>query len=199
MDLFLFSISLVAYFALHSFLAAKVVKDWLTERIISPKLYRLFFNALAIGLFLVVGWYYLSLEKHLLLNNDWLKWPGGVLLLAGLVWVIKALRGYGIGEFIGVDQLKNEHQSIHIEMKINGLNAQVRHPLYFGTMLSLWGVFFIFPNDAALVVAAISTLYIIIGAKLEERKLEQQFGDAYRLYRKHVPMLVPFRWSSGDK
>ena len=35
--------------------------------------------------------------------------------------------------------------------------------------------------------------------ELEERKLEQQFGDAYRLYRKHVPMLIPFRWSSGDK
>jgi protein-S-isoprenylcysteine O-methyltransferase Ste14 len=79
-------------------------------------------------------------------------------------------------------------------LNTSGLNAQVRHPLYFGTLLALWGTFLLYPTDASLLVAGVSTLYLLIGSKLEERKLEQQFGDAYRSYQRKVPMLIPFKW-----
>jgi protein-S-isoprenylcysteine O-methyltransferase Ste14 len=35
------------------------------------------------------------------------------------------------------------------------------------------------------------TAYILVGIQLEERDLIQQFGDQYRRYRLHAPMLVP--------
>ena len=42
-------------------------------------------------------------------------------------------------------------------------------------------------------------LYLFVGSKLEERKLEQQFGEAYRSYQRNVPMLFPFRWKRRRK
>jgi protein-S-isoprenylcysteine O-methyltransferase Ste14 len=36
------------------------------------------------------------------------------------------------------------------------------------------------------------TVYIIIGTKLEEKKLVLEFGEAYIKYQKEVPMLIPF-------
>ncbi|MDA8404990.1 MAG: hypothetical protein M0Z56_12485 [Desulfobacteraceae bacterium] len=38
------------------------------------------------------------------------------------------------------------------------------------------------------------TLWIIVGAMLEERDLIASFGDAYRNYRSNVPMLIPYKW-----
>jgi protein-S-isoprenylcysteine O-methyltransferase Ste14 len=35
------------------------------------------------------------------------------------------------------------------------------------------------------------TLYILIGARLEERKLLSQFGEDYRAYQQKVPMFIP--------
>jgi hypothetical protein len=37
-------------------------------------------------------------------------------------------------------------------------------------------------------------LYFIVGAWLEERKLEAHFGAAYRKYRSRVPGLIPLPW-----
>jgi hypothetical protein len=35
------------------------------------------------------------------------------------------------------------------------------------------------------------TLWIYVGATLEDEDMKEDFGDAYREYRKSVPMLVP--------
>jgi protein-S-isoprenylcysteine O-methyltransferase Ste14 len=37
------------------------------------------------------------------------------------------------------------------------------------------------------------TLYVLVGARLEERDLVRDFGDEYRGYQNRVPMLLPWR------
>ena len=37
------------------------------------------------------------------------------------------------------------------------------------------------------------SIYLVVGAFLEERKLAVEFGDAYGRYRREVSMFVPFR------
>ena len=32
---------------------------------------------------------------------------------------------------------------------------------------------------------------MVVGTRLEERDLAAEFGDGYRQYQRHVPMLVP--------
>ena len=36
--------------------------------------------------------------------------------------------------------------------------------------------------------------YLVIGMRLEERKLLARYGDAYRRYRDAVPALIPHPW-----
>ncbi len=199
MELLFFTISLLAYFILHSLLASNVVKARAEKYFNAQRYYRLAYNIVAFGYLAVLTWHFLLINKVVLLDNTLIKWPAVLLLLAGLVWVVKALQGYDLAEFIGTSQLQKSAKKSPIVLKTNGLNSLVRHPLYFGTLLMVWGAFFLLPTDASLIVAAVTTLYIFIGAHLEERKLEQQFGETYRLYRNRVPMIIPFRWKSREK
>jgi protein-S-isoprenylcysteine O-methyltransferase Ste14 len=78
------------------------------------------------------------------------------------------------------------------------LYSWVRHPLYFGTLLAFWSA----PTMSAghLLFSTLFTLYILIGARHEERDLVRMFGDEYRRYQAAVPMLIPLpRRSSGPR
>ncbi len=187
-----------AYFILHSLLAAEHVKVFLMKNLIPFKYYRLFYNLLAVILLAPVAWLFFSMKKEMLLENVWFALPGGLLVLGGLIWIWKAMQGYDMGEFTGFLQLKNGRQPDHTSLNVSGLNRLVRHPLYFGTLLVVWGFFLLLPFDAVLVMAVISTIYLFVGSKLEERKLTQQFGDAYRSYQQNVPMLLPFKWGRAE-
>jgi len=41
------------------------------------------------------------------------------------------------------------------------------------------------------------TAYIIIGTRLEEKKLVLEFGESYTKYQHEVPMLIPFTKAKG--
>lgn len=77
------------------------------------------------------------------------------------------------------------------ELKLEGIHKYVRHPLYLGTLLFIWGLFFIFPLLNNLIAAAAITIYVLIGIKFEEKKLLNEFGNVYAEYMKKVPGLIP--------
>jgi len=43
-----------------------------------------------------------------------------------------------------------------------------------------------------LAVSAVLTIYLFVGASLEERRLVMEFGTAYEDYGARTPMIVPF-------
>ena len=70
-----------------------------------------------------------------------------------------------------------------------GPYKMVRHPLYVGWLFSFWCA----PQMtlAHLVFAVLTTAYILIAIRLEERDLVTAHGDDYIEYRRKTPMLVP--------
>jgi protein-S-isoprenylcysteine O-methyltransferase Ste14 len=76
-----------------------------------------------------------------------------------------------------------------------GLYRFVRHPLYTAGLVFIWLSTRMTVNRLTLTVAA--TLYILLGATFEERKLRREYGEAYVRYSAVTPMLIPF--TKGNK
>ncbi len=190
----------LAYAALHSLLAALVTKAWFTRR--WPRLapyYRLAYNAIAIVTLLPLAWATYALPGH----DEWLwRWTGmgnhgawiaNGLALAALAGFWLASGTYDMGEFLGIRPWRERRADAaeHDGFRISPLHRYVRHPWYALGLLLIWTRDM---NAPLLVSAGAITLYFIIGARYEERKLEAHFGTAYRDYKAKVPGLLPLPW-----
>jgi len=185
--LLLLAATWAGYFALHSLLAGRGLKAEVARR--WPRLarrYRLAYNVTALVTLVPV----LALMAHT--PGPWLwRWEGawgwladGLALgaLAGFAW---SARYYDLGEFAGLDRAGAEGPG---GLRISPLHRHVRHPWYSLGLVLIWTR----DMDAAwLVSALVITAYLVVGSRLEERRLVAEFGEAYRAYKRRVPGLVP--------
>jgi len=112
--------------------------------------------------------------------------------MAGLVIMGISIRKYFF-RLSGIQALYKKQQGQVLEKE--GLHEYVRHPLYGGTLLVAWSVFFLFPFLSFLITCLCMTIYTLIGIRLEEKKLRLEFGESYIEYAKKVPKLIPdFKW-----
>lgn len=65
----------------------------------------------------------------------------------------------------------------------------VRHPLYIGWLTIFWAAPIM--TASHLVFALLTTAYILVAIRFEERDLVAAFGADYLAYRRRTPMLVP--------
>ena len=73
-----------------------------------------------------------------------------------------------------------------------GLYAIVRHPIYTGLLLAVYGTTALKGTLYGIVGALLVTIGLWMKARLEEDWLRQELGgDAYDGYRRRVPMLIP--------
>jgi protein-S-isoprenylcysteine O-methyltransferase Ste14 len=76
-----------------------------------------------------------------------------------------------------------------LEFKTVGFYRYVRHPVMTGFLIAFWAA----PEMSVghLLFAALTTAYILIALRFEERDLEGYFGEPSRAYRRSVGLLVP--------
>lgn len=182
------------YGAVHSLLASLTVKRWVEQHLSGLfRAYRVVYNAFSSWTLILLVTYQVSIPAYRLLPvYPVLSFLGGAMALTGLALVVRSLIGYDMKEFTGVRRLVSGLPPPSV-FRQDGLLRYVRHPLYFGTLLVVWGIFAYLPLLANLVTALCVTAYTVVGSRLEERKLLLEFGDAYHRYRREVPGLLPLR------
>lgn len=173
----------MGYGIIHSVLAGDTVKKMFTT-----KYYRLIYNGLAIVLLIPILYFQIiSGSKRLMEDSIFNQILGGTMMASGIFVMYLSFKNYDLKEFIGTD-LENKRQP---ELSTEGLSEFVRHPLYVGILLFVWGSFGFFSTENYLTTALFLSIYIRIGIYFEEKKLVKVFGKKYEEYQKNVPMLIP--------
>lgn len=183
----------LAYGIVHSFLASIPFKSFIRRLFGSytDHWYRLAYNIFAVVSLLPV----LALPALLpdkIIYSATAPWI--YLMLLGQVMavglLIVGLLQTGLWSFLGFRQLVAGGEHHETRMVVRGLYRFVRHPLYTAGLVFIWLAPVMTKNLFALNLGL--SIYIVIGAYLEELRLEQEYGAAYRIYKESTPMLVPF-------
>lgn len=189
-----YALAWASFGALHSLLARPAAKVRLRP-LLGPS-YRLAYNAFA-TLHLAAVW---GLGHAVFAGMPGFALPGwargGLLAIAGIGWIlmIVALRGYDLGRLGGLSQIRARRRGLaepeDEPLRRDGLHRFVRHPIYSAGFLILWGAI-AGPFDLA--TALWGSLYLVIGARFEERWLAAHYGAAYVEYRARVPAFIPWK------
>ena len=115
---------------------------------------------------------------------------GDAATVLGVAVIGVALLGYDRGRFLGTTQIRSPGGEADEALKTGGLHRYVRHPLYSGVFLVLWGHA---QTEFSLATAVWGSIYLLIGAMYEERRLIGRYGEAYVAYRRRVPAFIPWR------
>ena len=124
----------------------------------------------------------------------WLVVAQGIAAALGVGVFLWGLSGYDLGRFAGTAQIRAHRAGTPLPadepLRIAGANRWMRHPLYTGALLMVWGVVV---DERGLATAVWASLYLLAGMRHEETTLEALYGDAYRDYKTKVPALLPWR------
>jgi protein-S-isoprenylcysteine O-methyltransferase Ste14 len=83
--------------------------------------------------------------------------------------------------------LKKDHELIE-----RGPYRLVRHPIYVGLLLAIFGTCLAGGRVWNLSIVMMAALLLIVKLKAEEALLTRQFPDAYPLYQRRVKAIIPF-------
>jgi methanethiol S-methyltransferase len=182
----------VTFCVLHSLLASISLKQWLAKKWGGAfKYYRLYYSLFASISFIAVIAYLLLLPSPLIFSPNPVSYIiGGLIGIFGLVIMAICIKKYFLS-LSGLKTLFIDEVTTGNQLIISGIHRYVRHPLYSGTFLFIWGLFIFLPHTSLLIVNFIITVYTLIGIKFEEQKLLKEFGPSYDAYRKQTPKIIP--------
>ena len=187
----------IIWCAIHSGMIWVTVTDYLKRRLGSTfRFYRLLFNAVAAVTLIPVVLYSLLIQGPVVF-----RWTGFMvvfqvfLLVGGVLLFLAGARHYDLFQFLGLRQMVTGTSRGALtatgQFDTTGILGITRHPWYLGALMLIWAGEL---HVSTLVGNLILTVYLLVGAMLEERKLVLEFGEEYRRYQQRVSMLIPFKY-----
>lgn len=180
------------FFTQHSLMVRRRFRVWLARRVRADFHGALYAALSGAGLLLLTGlWQPVGVD--LWRPEGPLRW----LLLAlfflsgmGAWWGYRSLGRFdALGVQAALRAMSGSKPLKSARFMVRGPYRWVRHPLYLFSLIIIWtGP--VFSLDR-LLHNGLWSIWIIIGAIMEERDLVDCFGDAYRRYQQTVPMLLP--------
>ncbi len=182
------------FFIQHSGMVRKRFHDWM-ERYLDS-IYNGVLFTICSGLFLllvILLWQPSNFTLFSIKGSfKWFFRLSFILSILGFYWGIQAL---GAFDFAGIKPILNRIRGIKSKPQarsrliIRGPYRWVRHPLYLFSIVMFWSN----PDFTLdrLLFNLTWTIWIIIGATLEERDLVRLFKKDYTCYQQKVPMLFP--------
>lgn len=177
------NVLLFSVFALHHSVFARTGTKQRVKAWVPAALERAVYTLVASVLFILVCWWWLQVPGYAWrLDGAW-RWVGYAVQAAGLVITLIGARALDVLDLAGVRQVQTT-PARHAPLETHGLYGFVRHPLYFGWALMVFGA----PDMTftRLVFAVVSTLYLMIAIPYEERSLIETFGQEYASYQRKV-------------
>lgn len=182
---------------LHSALISTTVTDFAKKKLDgSFRFYRLFYNVVSVVTLIPLVYY-----SHTLREAPVFRWEGllrivQVFLVTVSVYLFVAGgKHYSWVRFWGISQIKAGRVGSSLtdssRFVVSGIHRIIRHPWYLGGILIVWAQVL---SVSTILINMVISVYFIIGAILEERKLVLEFGEKYREYQQRVSMLIPWRW-----
>lgn len=191
LNIFWLVLAVLVWGAVHSFTASQGAKEWIRRKLgeTGMRVYRFAYNIFSVLTFIPILWLVAVLPDRELYR---IPAPWVYLSLAGqfaaVIFLAAGVLHTDPLSFIGLRQLL-EGKERPSRLVTHGLYRWVRHPLYTAGLLFIWLTPVMTRNTLVVIIAA--SVYIIVGAFYEERKLEREFGSAYAEYKASTPMLIP--------
>jgi protein-S-isoprenylcysteine O-methyltransferase Ste14 len=125
----------------------------------------------------------------LLYENRWRWIPAGALFCVGLTLYKLSHCEFTLAQLGGLPEIRGD--ASQQRLVTTGIRARVRHPVYLAHLCEMlaWSL-----GTGLAVCWALTAFAIITGAlmiTLEDRELENRFGEEYRKYRSTVPAILP--------
>src|SRR6185369_17750309 len=152
----------ILYCFLHSVFASLAFKQFMKRSMGSYfKTYRLYYTLFAFAGFAAIIYYLLIISSVKIFQTNMVTMIiGGDATLAGGLIVLICIGKYFF-QLSGLRSLVEERKSN--ELMITGIHKYVRHPLYTGTFIFIWGLWILIPSASLMVSNIIITVYTLIG------------------------------------
>jgi protein-S-isoprenylcysteine O-methyltransferase Ste14 len=176
----------IAHSVFASLWFKQIAEQWMGRQY---KFYRLYYTIFAFISFAVVMIYLFIMKSYRIVeSNTAVTIAGAIVALSGFIIMIICIRKYFM-RLSGIKALlENKAEQA---LMITGIHKHVRHPLYLGTFIFIWGLLLLYPYWSVFIADSIITVYTLVGLQFEEKKLVEEFGEAYKMYKQKVPMLIP--------
>ncbi|WP_406657308.1 isoprenylcysteine carboxylmethyltransferase family protein [Methanolobus sp. ZRKC2] len=184
-------VSLVAFAAIHSFLASLPFKRFLM-RVMGLRADKLFMPVYSlIAIITISPVVYLFFRK-----------PGSILYIVSSPWRWLMVGGQLVATLVAPRALLDAPHRFSIRkqlagpgtseaghLEIKGIYRWVRDPFLLSGLVIIWLTPFMTTN--LLIIYILASIYLYLGSLHWETRLVAQFGDEYREYKKRVHRIIP--------